>query len=88
MKTTATIRIALVSTSLLFVACVSPAHLQKDFGESYTTAFTLQADLERESVADDAYPLSAEEAAKLSTTDEEGSSSGEGLLPLVVPTRD
>ncbi len=47
---------------LLMAACGHPKHLQSDFGESYAAAFTTQADLERVTVSQEAYPLSGMEA--------------------------
>ena len=84
MKTAVTY-VLLVTASLLFSACASPQYLQKDFGVSYHTAFYTQADLERESVADHAYPLTASEALEVAAG-KNGKSTSEGsALPLIIP---
>mgnify|MGYP007046932357 CR=1 FL=1 len=44
-------------TLLLTLACSSPTHLQYDYGRASSEAFTVQADLERESVQDAEYAL-------------------------------
>ncbi len=50
-------------TLLFFVlGCGQPTHLQYDFGRSYYEALNTQATLDRESVKNDAYPISGEEA--------------------------
>lgn len=84
MKTTVTY-LLLVTASLLFSACASPDYLQKDFGLSYHQAFSTQADLNRESAADHAYPLTAAEALEVAAAKTD-KSKGEGAsLPLIIP---
>ncbi len=57
--------------------CASPLHLTYDFGRAYTTAYTMQADLSRPSVANSQYPLYGKEAESIriqvqeKTSDEE-----------------
>ena len=42
---------------LWLAACSHPKTLQYDFGNSYNDTFAMQADLERQTVDDQAYPL-------------------------------
>lgn len=62
---------------LLFVGCAQPAHLQYDFGRTFTAAAKTQADLGRPSAENADYPLNGTEGVALrkavtqKTTDEE-----------------
>ncbi len=64
-------------TLLLGLGCGQPTHLQYDFGRAYGEATTTQATLDRQSAADDAYPIGGAEAlitrenARKAATDKE-----------------
>jgi hypothetical protein len=45
--------------------CASPLHLTYDYGRCFTSAFTLQADLTRPSIASSTYYLYGVEAAEI-----------------------
>lgn len=59
------------------VGCGEPAHLQYDYGRSYSETFAVQADRTRPSIADSEYSLTGVEGLELrqrvqdATTDEE-----------------
>ena len=72
--------------SSLLAACASPAHLQADFGQCYTAAFTAQADLDRPTAVDLDYPLSGVEALAISAqADEKAADEAEGI-PILIGT--
>ncbi len=68
---------------LVLTGCASPLHLTYDFGRAYTESVVAQADLTRQSAADQQYWLYGNEAAAIriqvqeTTTDKE---SGEATL--------
>jgi hypothetical protein len=65
-------------------ACASPAHLQPDFGDCYTAAFSAQADLDRPTAVDLDTPLSGEEALAIRARAAEATSDEADVIPLVI----
>ena len=69
--------------ALLLSGCAAPLHLTYDYGRAYTESVVAQADLTRQSAADQQYWLYGNEAAEIriqvqeTTTDKE---SGEATL--------
>ncbi len=53
-----------IAAALALPAC-HKSHLQYDFGRAYTQTMVTQADLNRPSVADSAYPLTGAEGVQL-----------------------
>ncbi len=47
---------------LTLLACGQPAHLQYDFGRSYTESIATQSTLDRASASSDAYALAGKDA--------------------------
>ncbi len=81
------IRLMLVAFSLLFVACASPAHLQKDFGFSYTSAFWTQADIDRPGAVDSVYSLTGVEALEIRAQAEAKATDEASAIPILVPVK-
>lgn len=50
---------------LVVLGCAQPTHLQYDFGRAYMEAASLQANLDRPSVANAVYELSGTEGVQL-----------------------
>lgn len=73
-------------TLLLVLACGQPTHLQYDFGRAYSEALNTQATLDRESVKNDAYPISGEEALAARANALKAASDEEEGAPTVTAT--
>jgi hypothetical protein len=71
---------------LLAASCASPDHLQKDFGTSYYRAFATQADLSRPAAAEQAYPLTGQEALQIRQQAEQQTTDEALAIPVLVPT--
>jgi hypothetical protein len=75
--------VAAIAVSLS-TGCAARAHLGFDYGESFSRAFTTQADLTRTTIATSEYKLSGIEAASIrilvqeATTDAEGGGTESG----------
>ena len=64
----------LLATAVLSGGCKPRMHLNYDFGRAYVETLKLQTDLQRTSVADDAYPLYGAEGVDMRTNVEAATS--------------
>ncbi len=76
--------ILLGTGSLLLAACVSPAHLQPDFGYCYQAAFIAQADLDRPTATDLDYALSGVEALAIQEQAAEKTTDEATAVPMLI----
>jgi hypothetical protein len=64
----------LVAGAALLSGCAQPIHMSRDFGRSYTEAFTAQTDLTRASVNQAQHPLEGNVAIRIRLQEEEAAS--------------
>lgn len=58
-------RLLVLAAPLALAGCAQPLHLQYDFGRATLAAAAAQADLNRTTAAEEAYPLTGAEALEI-----------------------
>ncbi len=71
---------------LTLLACGQPAHLQYDFGRSFTEATATQATLDRASASEDAYELAGKDALATREQVRKAATDAEKGTPTVTAT--